>query len=63
MIFVGRLGPTDKHIFRIVDENNLECIEPARNPSTTLRRVGRVPKSAIAQRVYGKDPSFKTSQL
>ena len=43
-LFIGRLNPGDRHIFKIVDENTLEIIEPVRNPPTRCLRVSPVPQ-------------------
>jgi len=43
-IFIGRLNQDDRHIFKIVDDNTLEIVEPQRNPPTRCLRVTPVPQ-------------------
>ena len=49
MVFIGRLNANDRHIFKIIDKNTLELIEPKRNPPTLMKRVGKAPKSTYGQ--------------
>ena len=38
-VYVGRLQPDDRHIFKVIDINTLELIDPVRYPVTMMKRV------------------------
>lgn len=54
MVFIGRLNASDRHIFKIIDKNTLELIEPKRNPPTLMKRVGKAPESKYGQNFDNK---------
>ena len=38
-VYVGRIQPDDRHIFKVIDINTLELIDPVRYPVTMMKRV------------------------